>query len=285
MRCFRSCPTTTSRCRPAFMRTFRRSPTPPRCPSSCTTFPPGPSASCPTTRWRGSPKSKQFIGLRDGTGDITASDAPAVAAAARVSAAVRRRRNGAGFHRQWRRWLHLHDIECRAGAVPGDLLELQAGTTADRAIPAEPAGAADGRAFQREPGCPEICAVPARLHVARPPACRSSNWPMPAKAEVASAIAGIGDEDLACPIESWHGPAPAALARLTRPLRCRGVSNELKRSRNGMARQDAARLAAGDSALCRDLGQCRQIGGDGNRKRDRQAWPAARRQTGFQLFS
>jgi len=27
----------------------------------------------------------------------------------------------------------------------------------------------------------------------------------PAKAEVASAIAEIGDEDLACPIESWHG--------------------------------------------------------------------------------
>ncbi len=26
-----------------------------------------------------------------------------------------------------------------------------------------------------------------------------------AKAEVASAIAGIGDEDLACPIESWRG--------------------------------------------------------------------------------
>jgi 4-hydroxy-tetrahydrodipicolinate synthase len=26
-----------------------------------------------------------------------------------------------------------------------------------------------------------------------------------AKAEVASAIAGIGDEDLACPSESWHG--------------------------------------------------------------------------------
>ncbi|QWG19461.1 4-hydroxy-tetrahydrodipicolinate synthase [Bradyrhizobium sediminis] len=28
----------------------------------------------------------------------------------------------------------------------------------------------------------------------------------PAKAEVASAIAGIGDEDLGCPIESWRGP-------------------------------------------------------------------------------
>src|ERR1017187_490346 len=27
-----------------------------------------------------------------------------------------------------------------------------------------------------------------------------------AKAEVASAIAQIGDEDLACPVESWHGP-------------------------------------------------------------------------------
>lgn len=29
-----------------------------------------------------------------------------------------------------------------------------------------------------------------------------------AKAEVAGAIAGIGDEDLACPIESWRGPRP-----------------------------------------------------------------------------
>jgi 4-hydroxy-tetrahydrodipicolinate synthase len=27
-----------------------------------------------------------------------------------------------------------------------------------------------------------------------------------AKAEVASAIAEIGDEDIACPVESWHGP-------------------------------------------------------------------------------
>ena len=26
-----------------------------------------------------------------------------------------------------------------------------------------------------------------------------------ARAEVASAIAEIGDEDLACPVESWHG--------------------------------------------------------------------------------
>ena len=117
--------------------------------------------------------SKQFIGLRDATGDITRADAAAAAAAARVSAAVRRRRDGAGFHRHWRRWLHLHDIECRAGAVPGDILELPAGAAADRAIPAESPCATDGRAFQGEPGGPEICAVPARLHVANhPPAHR-----------------------------------------------------------------------------------------------------------------
>jgi 4-hydroxy-tetrahydrodipicolinate synthase len=29
-----------------------------------------------------------------------------------------------------------------------------------------------------------------------------------AKAEVASAIAEIGDEDIACPVEHWHGPRP-----------------------------------------------------------------------------
>ena len=58
--------------------------------------------------------------------------APAVAAAAGVSAVVRRRRNRAGLHRQWRGWLHIHGIERRAGTVPGDLFELQAGTIADR---------------------------------------------------------------------------------------------------------------------------------------------------------
>jgi 4-hydroxy-tetrahydrodipicolinate synthase len=40
-----------------------------------------------------------------------------------------------------------------------------------------------------------------------------------AKAEVASAIAAIGDEDIACPVEHWHGPrlhedaAPPSQAR------------------------------------------------------------------------
>ena len=54
-RCFRSCPITTSRCNQASTHIFRRWPARPRCPSSCTTFPPEPSASCPTKRWRGSP--------------------------------------------------------------------------------------------------------------------------------------------------------------------------------------------------------------------------------------
>jgi 4-hydroxy-tetrahydrodipicolinate synthase len=49
-----------------------------------------------------------------------------------------------------------------------------------------------------------------------------------AQAEVASAIRAIGDEDLACPIESWHGgrvPKPW-------PLHRGGSSNEFERSRN-----------------------------------------------------
>ena len=83
-----------------------------------------------------------------------------------------------------------------------------------------------------------------------------------AKAEVAGAIAAIGDEDLACPVESWHG---RLLLAATPPPRRRGVSNEFKRSRHGMARQDAARLATGDAALRRDTGQCRQIGRHGDR--------------------
>ena len=46
-----------------------------------------------------------------------------------------------------------------------------------------------------------------------------------AKAEVASAIAEIGDEDFACPIESWHGRLVFAQKL---PLRRIGVSNEFR---------------------------------------------------------
>ena len=69
--CSRSCPITTGRCRPGSARISRRSPARPACPSSCTTFPPGPTVNWPTTRWLGWRQSKQFIGLRDATGDIT----------------------------------------------------------------------------------------------------------------------------------------------------------------------------------------------------------------------
>ena len=94
-------------------------------------------------------KSGQFIGLRDGTGDITRPLRLRSAAAAGVPAVVRRRRNRARLHRQWRGWLHIAGIECRAGSVPGDLFELQAGTIAVRALSAKPAGAADGGARPR----------------------------------------------------------------------------------------------------------------------------------------
>ncbi len=47
--------------------------------------------------------------------------------------------------------------------------KLQAGTIAVREISAKSAGAADGRPFQGEPGCPEVCFVPARPHAPEHP--------------------------------------------------------------------------------------------------------------------
>ena len=102
-----------------------------------------------------------------------AAVAPAATAADRVSAAVRRRRNCARLHRQWRRRLHFRCLERRAGVVPDHLFELQAGAAADGEILAGTAGAIDGSAGERESGRAEIRALPARLHVARyPPAHR-----------------------------------------------------------------------------------------------------------------
>jgi 4-hydroxy-tetrahydrodipicolinate synthase len=40
-----------------------------------------------------------------------------------------------------------------------------------------------------------------------------------AKAEIASAIAEIGDEDIACPSESWHGLRLRKDSAATRPLK------------------------------------------------------------------
>jgi len=116
--------------------------------------------------------SRHFIGLKDGSGDITRL-ALAATAAGRVSPVVRRRRNGAALYRQWWRRLHFHRLECRAGAVPDDLFELEDGASADREVSAEPVGAVDGGPHAREPGCAEIRALPARFHVpGHPPAHR-----------------------------------------------------------------------------------------------------------------
>jgi len=74
-------------------------------------------------------KSEQFIGLRGRQRRYRAPDAAAAASAAGFPAVVRRRRNGAGFYRQWRGWLHIAGIEHRAGSVPGDLFQLDFRTT------------------------------------------------------------------------------------------------------------------------------------------------------------
>jgi hypothetical protein len=88
--------------------------------------------------------------------------------------------------------------------LPNDLFKLPTGTSAVRAISAKPVGAADGLARQREPGCPEFALSLLGF--------MSPNTRLPvvelaeaAKAEVASAIAEIGDEDLGCPVENWRG--------------------------------------------------------------------------------
>ena len=115
-------------------------------------------------------KSAQFIGLRDGTADLTrpmrlrsllptgfrllsGDDSTALAFVAN---------GGDGC------------ISLVSNVAP-DLCQaifskLQAGAIAVRALSAKPDGAADGGARQGEPGGPEIRAVPARLHVANHPA-------------------------------------------------------------------------------------------------------------------
>src|SRR5450631_223894 len=118
-------------------------------------------------------QSRQFIGLRDGTGDIARPQALAVGAAGRVSAVVRRRCSCAGVHCRWRRRLHIGGVECRAGTVSAHFFKLHAGTVADRKISAKSTCAAHSRTLERKPGGPEICLVPARLHASEhPPAPR-----------------------------------------------------------------------------------------------------------------
>ena len=117
--------------------------------------------------------SRHFIGLKDGTGDITRllRLRPLLPAGFRLlsgddATALPFVANGGDG-------CISIVVERRAGIVPGRFFELQAGAAADRAIPARPAGAADGSPDEGEPGGAEIRAFPARLHVpGHPPAHR-----------------------------------------------------------------------------------------------------------------
>ena len=154
-------------------------------------------------------KSAQFIGLRDGTGDLarplrlrsllppgfrllSGDDATALAFIAN---------GGDGC------------ISLVSNVAP-DLCQAifsscRQGRLQSAAIPAKPAGAADGGAGKRKPRRREICALPAGLDVAgHPPADRrtgrcSAGWRWRA------AIAEIGDEEIACPAREPAWPPPS----------------------------------------------------------------------------
>ena len=166
-------------------------------------FPRGPSANSPTTPWRGWQNRRQFIGLRDATGDVAPSDAPAAAAAAGISAVVGRRRNRARCYRQWRRWLHFAGFECRAGSVPGDLHELPTGADADREISANRLAPLTAAAPKESPAALKyaLCLLGFMSPNTRLPIVELVDA---AKPRSQARSPEIGDEDLACPIESWH---------------------------------------------------------------------------------
>ena len=272
MRCFRSCPITTSRCRPASMRIFGRSRSRPRCPSSCTTSPPGPSASCPTTRWRGwrNRRSSSDCGM----------------ARAIITRPLRLRSLlPPGF-----RLLSGDDLTALAFiANGGDGCISLVSNVAPDLCQAIFSSCRQGRLQSARYLQSRLAPLTAALTKESPAALKYAlsllGFMSPAtrlpiveladagKAEVASAIAEIGDEDLACPRESWHRRRFHGDATVTA---MRGIVNEFKCSRERMARQNTARLAAGDAALRRDIGQCRQTGRHGNRRRDRQAWRRSR---------
>ena len=150
--------------------------------------------------------SRRFIGLKDGNRRHHAAVALAAAAAGRVSTIVRRRRNGAGLRRQWRRRLHFHRLERRAGVVPGRFFRIAGwrgrrprDTCLNRLVPLTAALTKESPAALKY----ALCLLGFMSPATRLPIVELTE---DAKAEVASAIAEIGDEDIACPVESWHGP-------------------------------------------------------------------------------
>ena len=88
-------------------------------------------------------QSRQFVGLKDGTGDVSRQP-PEFAGAARLSTVVRGRRYCFRLYGQRGSRLHFAGFKCCAGRVPGDLFELEAGPAAISAAVASPSRPAGG---------------------------------------------------------------------------------------------------------------------------------------------
>ena len=128
----------------------------------------------PTTRCCGWPSSRHFIGLKDGTGDLTRPVAPAAAAC----------RQGFGYCPETTRRRFPSSPMVGTAAFPSYrtsrrncarsiFSNSRLGRPQSREIPAEPAGAVDGSPREGKPGRTEVRALPARLHVpGHPPAHR-----------------------------------------------------------------------------------------------------------------
>jgi hypothetical protein len=110
-------------------------------------------------------ESRQFVGLRDGSG-CQPPDVLEFAASAGVPAAVRRRCDRARLHRRWWGRLHLDCLQRDAGSLSRHLFQPQEGT-ADRALPAEATRAAGSLPLQGQSRRAEICAEPSRLDYPR----------------------------------------------------------------------------------------------------------------------
>ncbi len=204
MRCFRSCPITTSRCRPASIAHFRAIAISTSLPIILHDIPSRTIRELSDDTLARLAKSSQFIGLRDGTGDVTRP--------MRLQPLL-----PPGF-----RLLSGDDTTALAFiADGGDGCISLVSNIAPDLCQAIFKSCRQGRLQSARYLQSRLAPLTAALTKESPAALKyalcllgymSPNTRLPiveladaAKAEVASAIAGIGDEDLACPIESWHG--------------------------------------------------------------------------------
>ena len=176
MRCCRSCPTTTSRCRQAFTRISARSPFRPSYPSSCTT-----SLRARSANWRSHAGSARRVRTVHRTsrwnGDLTRPMRLTSLLPARFRYLTGDDAICARLSRQRRRWLHLDGFERDAGSLPEDLFQLPPWTMAGCTRPAKAACAAGSLPFPRESRGSQIRTEPARHHASyNPPAHCRARW-------------------------------------------------------------------------------------------------------------